>query len=58
MNTFYKKICPNCGEEFEVSENELFSEDVYYMDCDSCGYPMEIEIEYDDDDNIIALHVF
>lgn len=53
----YTIKCPNCNEEIEINESLLNGEDEFYDECQQCGYPLTIGIEYDENDNIIKLYV-
>lgn len=50
--------CPNCNEKHKVSQENFNGTDEYYIDCMNCNYPIAIEIEYDDNDNIINLYTY
>lgn len=50
--------CPNCNEKHKIFKEEFNGTDEYYIDCTNCNYPIAIEIEYDDEDNIIDLHIY
>lgn len=54
----YTVKCTNCGERLEIPESELIDKDIYYADCPNCDYPVEIEIEYDEEDNIVELYAY
>jgi len=55
----YTKMCPNCGAGIHIKEEDLLNnKDEYWGDCEECNCPFEIEIEYDDQDNISKLHIY
>ena len=57
-NEKYEISCPNCREKIKISKREIEGEDIYYIDCCNCSYTIETEVEYDDEDNIVDLHVY
>jgi predicted nucleic-acid-binding Zn-ribbon protein len=48
----YRVKCCNCGEIIELTKFDIQDEDEIEFECEDCGYPNLIGIEYDEDNNI------
>lgn len=53
----YEINCSFCGNKIEIDKTELDGLDFYVVECSNCNCDDTVEIEYDEDDNIVDLHV-
>jgi hypothetical protein len=54
----HKIECKNCGEIIELMEVDIDNQDILYLDCECCNCQNEVEVIYDDNNNVIDFRVY
>jgi hypothetical protein len=54
----YSVVCKNCVDIIEFNDTDVDKQDLIYLDCKCCDCQNEIEIIYDEENNIIEFRVY